>query len=41
MCVRANFARRLTLKTRARWKETHAGEQQAGQFAPVISIKVI
>jgi hypothetical protein len=29
------------LKTRARWKETHAEEQQAGQFAPVISIKVI
>ena len=29
------------LKTRARWKETHAGEQQAGRFEPVISIKVI
>ena len=29
------------LKTRARWKETHAGDQQAGRFEPVISIKVI
>ena len=29
------------LKTRARWKETHAEENRAGPFEPVISIKVI
>jgi hypothetical protein len=29
------------LKTRARWKETHAEEQQVGPFEPVITIKVI